>query len=187
MLLSSGLLIRGFGAQVPGGVPVLTCGFIAPGHFFVSVLSPWLLRGCSRARTQQSGSCQKRPIRRPVRGHSPRNRATSYGRRSPGSLDQWSRPSRRTSGARPQAPMPMPSRTVRPAGNRHSCGDTPLMPQARHADYLPGMRRAAARCSRAAASPMRLRSKRQVRWAFPPGSGARNVRCCARRTRRHVK
>jgi hypothetical protein len=24
-------------------------------------LSPWLLRGCSRARTQQSGVCQKRP------------------------------------------------------------------------------------------------------------------------------
>jgi hypothetical protein len=31
------------------GAPVLTWGFIAPGHFFVSVLSPWLLRGCSRA------------------------------------------------------------------------------------------------------------------------------------------
>jgi hypothetical protein len=44
---SSGLLIRGFGVRVPGGAPVLTWGFIAPGHFFVSVLSPvvapWLL------------------------------------------------------------------------------------------------------------------------------------------------
>jgi hypothetical protein len=32
---------------------------------------------------------------------------------------------------------------------RHSCGDTPLMPQARHAGYIPGMREAAARRSRA--------------------------------------
>src|SRR3954449_6012194 len=55
MPLSSGLLIRGFGVQVPGGAPGLTWGFIAPGHFYLSVLSPWLLRGCSRARTQQSG------------------------------------------------------------------------------------------------------------------------------------
>jgi hypothetical protein len=44
------LLIRGFGVQVPGAAPVLTWGFIAPGRFFVSVLSSWLLRGCSRAR-----------------------------------------------------------------------------------------------------------------------------------------
>jgi hypothetical protein len=34
----------------------------------VSVLSTWLLRGCSRARTRQSGSCQKRRIRCPVWG-----------------------------------------------------------------------------------------------------------------------
>ena len=33
--LSSGLLIRGFGVRVPGGAPVLTWGFIAPGHFCV--------------------------------------------------------------------------------------------------------------------------------------------------------
>lgn len=51
--------------------------------FFVSVLSPWLLRGCSRARTQQSGACQKRPVRRPMRGHSPRSRAVSSGRCPP--------------------------------------------------------------------------------------------------------
>ena len=59
--LSSGLLIRWFGVQVPGGAPGLAWGFITPGHFYVSVSSPWLLRGCSRARTLQSGSCQKRP------------------------------------------------------------------------------------------------------------------------------
>ena len=42
--LSSGLLIRGFGVQVPGGAPVMTWGFIAPGHFlcvrFVPVFRP---------------------------------------------------------------------------------------------------------------------------------------------------
>jgi hypothetical protein len=43
-------------------------------------------------------------------------------------LEQWSRPSPRASGARLESSMPMPSRSVRPAGNRHSCGDTPLMP-----------------------------------------------------------
>ena len=64
---SSGLLIRGFGVQVPGGAPVLTWGFTTPGHFFASVLSPWLLRGRSRARTQQFGACQKRPDWRPIR------------------------------------------------------------------------------------------------------------------------
>jgi hypothetical protein len=30
-VLASGLLIRGFGVQVPGGAPVLTWGFTAPG------------------------------------------------------------------------------------------------------------------------------------------------------------
>jgi hypothetical protein len=33
----------------------------------MSVLSTWLLRGCSRARTRQSGSCQKRAARYPKR------------------------------------------------------------------------------------------------------------------------
>ena len=47
----SGLLIRGFGVQVPGGAPVLTWGFIAPGHFlcvrFVPVFRPCWLRARS--------------------------------------------------------------------------------------------------------------------------------------------
>jgi hypothetical protein len=42
--LSSGLLIRGFGVRVPGGAPVLTWGFTAPGCFlcvrFVHMLDP---------------------------------------------------------------------------------------------------------------------------------------------------
>jgi hypothetical protein len=77
---SSGLLIRGFGVQVPGGAPVLTWDFITSGHFYVSVLSTWLLRGCSRARTQQSGACQKRVARRRIQGHESRIRAASSGR-----------------------------------------------------------------------------------------------------------
>jgi hypothetical protein len=44
---SSGLLIRGFGVQVPSGAPGLTWGFTTPGHFlsvcFVPVAAPWLL------------------------------------------------------------------------------------------------------------------------------------------------
>ena len=48
---------------------------------------------------------------------------------APPPLDQWSRPLRRAPGARLESPIPMPSRSVRPAGNRHSCGDTPLMPR----------------------------------------------------------
>ena len=55
--LSSGLLIRGFGVQVPGGAPVLTWGFTASGNFlcpfcpdFRAVLAPCLLRtGCGPA------------------------------------------------------------------------------------------------------------------------------------------
>jgi hypothetical protein len=41
---SSGLLIRGFGVQVPGGAPVLTWGFTAPGHHFMRPFGPL---GCS--------------------------------------------------------------------------------------------------------------------------------------------
>jgi hypothetical protein len=172
----SGLLIRGFGVQVPGGAPGLTWGFITPGHFFVPVLSAWLLRGCSRARTQQSGSCQKRPIRPPCGGMRPGAAPSRPAGAAPGSLDQWSRPLAQAPGAHPESSMPMPSRSVRPAGNRHSGGDTPLMPRARHAGCLPGMRWAAARRSRAAASPARLRPKQQVRWVFLSGNGAQNVR-----------
>jgi DNA-binding transcriptional LysR family regulator len=46
-----GLLIRGFGVQVPGGALVLTWGFIAPGHFYMPDLSrffcPCSLPACS--------------------------------------------------------------------------------------------------------------------------------------------
>ena len=61
----------------------LTWGFTAPGHFLCADLSPCLLHVCSRARTQQSGACQIWPVRRRMRGHAPRRRAVSYGRRLP--------------------------------------------------------------------------------------------------------
>ena len=97
---------------------------------------------------------------------------------APGSQDQWSRPPTRRPGAHPKSPVPMPSRSARPAGHRYSCDDQPLMPQARHTGYLPWMRRAAAWRSRAAAPPMCLRSKRRVRWALRlqtmPGTSERS-------------
>jgi hypothetical protein len=47
---SSGLLIRGFGVQVPGGAPVLTWGFTAPG-LFPCVRSVPMFAPCLLART----------------------------------------------------------------------------------------------------------------------------------------
>jgi hypothetical protein len=49
---NSGLLIRGFGVQVPGGAPVMTWGFTTPGHFlcaqFVHLCAPCALGGAKR-------------------------------------------------------------------------------------------------------------------------------------------
>jgi len=48
---SSGLLICGFGVQVPGGAPILTWGFTVSGHLFdarfVQIFCPCSLRACS--------------------------------------------------------------------------------------------------------------------------------------------
>ncbi len=63
---SSGLLIRGFGVQVPGGAPVLTWGFTVPGHFYVPDLSPCLLHVCSRAGTRSLRACQIRGAGRSI-------------------------------------------------------------------------------------------------------------------------
>jgi len=142
----------------------------------VSVLSSCLLHVCSGARTQQSGACQKRRIRRRMRGTRPGSAPPRPADPAPPPLDQWSRPPWRAPGARLKSSMPMPSRSVRPAGNRHSCGHMPPAPPTRYAGYLPacaGLRQ----YSRAVASPTRLRAKRQVRWAFrletvPGTSGA---------------
>jgi hypothetical protein len=98
---------------------------------------------------------------------------------APPPLDQWSRPLRRMPGAHLESPMPMSSRSVRPAGNRHSCGDTPLMPRAGNASYLPGMQRAAAWRSRAVvrrSSPLEAASP----LGTPSADGARNVRTSVR-------
>jgi hypothetical protein len=92
-------------------------------------------------------------------------------RRHPTPLDQWFRPSPRGPGRHSEAPLSMPSRSVRSAGNRHSCGDAALVPRVRLAGCLRGMRRAAARRSQAVALSARLRPKRQVRWAFLAGGG----------------
>ena len=58
---SSGLLIRGFGVQVPGGAPGLTWGFTAPGHFlcarFVPIFRACWLRARSRVPGQLRRSC----------------------------------------------------------------------------------------------------------------------------------
>jgi len=72
--------------------------------------------------------------------------------------------------------MPMSSRSVRPAGNRHSWGDTSIALPARHAGYLPGMGPSRARYSPGGGAGGQLRAKRQVRWALPAAAGARNVR-----------
>jgi hypothetical protein len=55
-------------------------------------------------------------------GHAPQNRPARPVGAAPGPLDQWSRPSAQTPGVRPKSPIPMPSRSVKPAGNRPSYG-----------------------------------------------------------------
>ena len=73
---SSGLLIRGFGVRVPGGAPVLTWGFTAPGHFlcarFVPMFAPCLhactdpaIRGLSKTAhpAPDAGACAPEPRR----------------------------------------------------------------------------------------------------------------------------
>jgi hypothetical protein len=97
----SELLIRGFGVQVPGGAPSLTWGFIVPGHFYMSVLSPWLLRGCSRARTQQSGLVKNGPPGARCGGIRPGTAPSRTAGAAPGRLGQWSRPSARAPGVCP--------------------------------------------------------------------------------------
>src|SRR5215472_19227669 len=96
MHLSSGLLIRGFGVQVPGGAPDLTWGFTASGYFlcvrFVHLVAPWLLARTDPAirvlskRPSGAGSVGMRPGTAPSR---------TVGTARP-LLDQWSRPSRGT-------------------------------------------------------------------------------------------
>jgi hypothetical protein len=81
---NSGLLICGFGVQVPGGAPILTWGFAAPGHFscarFAPMFAPCLLVSSDPAIRGLS----KRTRPAPDRGDAPRNRAARPpGRRRP--------------------------------------------------------------------------------------------------------
>ena len=120
------LLIRGFGVRVPGGAPILTWGFTTPGSFFASVLSPCLLRVCSSARssarTQQFRGCQKRPSGAGSGGMRHDAGPLCPASAAPASVNHWSRPHLTGTGNPPGAPMPMVSLSVKPAGNRHSCG-----------------------------------------------------------------
>ena len=154
-------------------------GFYCPRLFFSCPFCPHVCSMFARAHGPSNpGLVKNGPSRARCGGNRPGAAPSRMASPAPGSLDQWSRPSTRTPGAHPKSPVPMPSRSARPAGHRHSCDDQPLMPQARHTGYLPWMRRAAAWRSRAAAPPMWLRSKRRVRWALRlqtmPGTSERS-------------
>ena len=56
---SSGLLIRGFGVQVPGGAPVLTWGFTPPGHFLFARFVPLCARRALGGREREAGRLVK--------------------------------------------------------------------------------------------------------------------------------
>jgi len=89
---SSGLLIRGFGVQVPGGAPGLTWGFIAPGRFFVPrfvrLVAPWLL-----ARTDPAIRGLSKPAHgAPDARHAAWNRAPRPASCASSLLGQWSSP-----------------------------------------------------------------------------------------------
>jgi len=87
-------------------------------------------------------------------------------RAAPGSLDQWSRPSARAPGALQESPIPMPSRSVRPAGKRHSHGgyvagaDAPNRPDA--CQGCTGQWQ----CASGSWCRLPRRSKRLIRWAL---------------------
>ena len=86
---SSGLLICGFGVQVPGGAPILTWGFIAPGHFLCVRFVPMVARvhGPSNPGLVKNGPSGAR-----CGGTRPGTAPSRTADAAPGSLDQWSRP-----------------------------------------------------------------------------------------------
>jgi len=91
---SSGLLIRGFGVQVPGGAPVLTWGFTTPGLSFdvrfVPMFAPYLLGRTGPAIGGLSKTA--RPAPDPGTG-APRIGPLPPPDTDMSSLDHWSRPS----------------------------------------------------------------------------------------------
>ena len=97
-------------------------------------------------------------------------------RRRPGLLDQWSRPFTRAPGARPESPIPMPSHSVRPAGNRHPYGGYVA---GADAPDRPGDARDSGKVLPGGGADCRRRSKRQVRWGIlGDGGSVRRILTC---------
>ena len=92
---SSGLLIRGFGVQVPGGAPVLTWGFIKTRSSFSCPFCPHVCSMFARAHGPSNpGLVKNDPSGARCGGNRPGAAPSRTAGAVPGSLDQWSRPSR---------------------------------------------------------------------------------------------
>ena len=127
-------------------------------------MCPFCPLGCSvvaRAHGPSNpGLVKNGPIRRPRRGICPRAGPSPTACAAPGSLDQWSRPPTRAPGARPESPIPMPSRSVQPAGRRHLWRRRRRRGHPERAGCTPGVRGTAAI---------------RVRLAVPAAAGVRGV------------
>ena len=108
---SSGLLIRGFGVQVPGGAPARTdLGFYRPRSFFICPICPHVGSVLARELGPGRGGLVKSGrIRATVGAAAPELARQLYG--------QWSRPSVFSRCRVLDATLPMLSRRVKPAGN----------------------------------------------------------------------
>ena len=83
--------------------------------------------------------------------------------------------------------MPMPLHNVRPAGNRHSCGDTSVGAAGRESRLPARDARGSGEAFPGDGAGGRLHSKRQVRWVLSPAADARNAGCgVPPAVRRHV-
>ena len=110
------------------------------------MVAPWLL-----ARTDPAiRACQKRPTRRRIRGRHPEAGPLPTADTTLPSLDQWSRPYLGGSETGSSVPIPMPLRSVRPAGSQRSCSKTSMAMLIRYRRCLPRMRMAAGLVSLAA-------------------------------------
>jgi hypothetical protein len=128
------------------------------------VLSLWLLRGCSRARTPHPVLVKNGPPSAGSRAVRPRTAPPRPANTAPGSLDLWSRPSWRELGGLLECPIPMSSRSVKPAGSRHLCSHILIAALIGHVRYLPRTRVAAGCIVIRRRSWCRERAERRVRW-----------------------